>query len=409
MRIGIDYTAAVRQGGGIGRYTRELIGALLALPTAHQYTIFAAVGGLPRAHWRRELDRLHTISHSPFAMRHSPFAIRNSPFVIRTLPLSDDWLARLWQRLRLPVPVGAVTGPLDLFYSPDFVLPPTRRGTRTLLTVHDLSFLHYPEHFVPKLVQYLTQVVSRSAARADLVLADSEATRSDIIASLGVAPARIEVLYGGVDSRFCPQPDPGEAERLRARYGLDERPYVLSVGTVQPRKNYVRLIKAFAQLRASRLQLVIAGGMGWLYQDILAEAEKHAGSVRLLGFVDDGDLPALYRNASLLAFPSLYEGFGLPVLEAMACGVPVICSDVSSLPEVAGDAALLVDPLATAGLTEALARVLEDAGLRRQMISKGLAQAARFTWEQAARQLLGSFDALAHGSRIERRAGASRD
>ena len=194
-----------------------------------------------------------------------------------------------------------------------------------------------------------------------------------------------------------------------ARYGLDERPYVLSVGTVQPRKNYVRLIKAFAQLRASRLQLVIAGGMGWLYQDILAEAEKHAGSVRLLGFVDDGDLPALYRNASLLAFPSLYEGFGLPVLEAMACGVPVICSDVSSLPEVAGDAALLVDPLATAGLTEALARVLEDAGLRRQMISNGLAQAARFTWEQAARQLLGSFDALAHGSRIERRAGASRD
>ncbi|MBU0703619.1 MAG: glycosyltransferase family 4 protein [Chloroflexi bacterium] len=388
MRISIDYTAAARQRAGIGRYTRELVGALLALPGSHQYTLFAATGGLPRTHWQREVACLR--------------AIRNSRFAIRTLPLSDDWLARLWHRLRLPIPVETVTGPLDLFYSPDFVLPPTRRSTRALLTVHDLSFLHYPEHFVPKLVQYLTRVVTRSVARADRVLADSEATRADLIVHLGTEPEKVEVLYSGVDPRFCPQPEPGEAERIRARYSIGSRPYVLSVGTVQPRKNYVRLIQAFAQLQPCKpanlqladLQLLIAGGKGWLYEDILAEAEKHPNRVRVLGFVDDGDLPALYRGASLFAFPSLYEGFGLPVLEAMACGVPVVCSDVSSLPEVAGDAALLVDPLDANDLVEAMARALEEADLRQGMIAKGLAQAARFSWERAARQLVDTFDAL---------------
>jgi glycosyltransferase involved in cell wall biosynthesis len=377
MRIGIDYTAAARQRAGIGRYTRELVAALLALERAHprcvhQYTLFAATGGLRPGTWNLEPQ----------------------PNVrLRTVPLSDDWLARLWHRLRLPIPVEAVTGPLDVFYSPDFVLPPTRRATRTLLTVHDLSFLHYPDHFVPKLVRYLSRVVPRSIARADRVLADSESTRADLIERLDVPPDQVQVLYSGVDARFRPELEPGEAERLRARYGLDEWPYVLSVGTVQPRKNYARLIRAFAGLKVEA-QLLIAGGWGWLYRDILAEAEKHAGRVRLLGFVDDADLPALYRSAALFAFPSLYEGFGLPVLEAMACGVPVVCSSASSLPEVAGDAALLVDPHDTDGLAEAIARVLEDAGLRREMAARGLAQAARFTWEQAARQLLDLFASL---------------
>ena len=385
MRIGIDYTAAARQRAGIGRYTRELVTALLALESQHQYVLFAATGGLPRAHWQRESDRLH--------------AIRHSPLTIREFPLSDEWLARLWHRARLPIPVETITGPLDIFYSPDFVLPPTRHRTRTLLTVHDLSFLHYPEAFVPKLRRYLERVVPRSIARADLVLADSAATQADIISLLGVSPDKVQVLYSGVHPRFRPQPEQGEAERIRVRYGLDKWPYVLSLGTVQPRKNYVRLIHAFTQLtnkptNPPPTQLLIAGGRGWLYEEILAEAEKHPDRVRVLGFVDDADLPALYRNAALFAFPSLYEGFGLPVLEAMACGVPVVCSDVSSLPEVAGDAALLVHPLDTGALAQALARVLEDADLRREMSAKGLAQATRFTWEQAARQLLAAFDGI---------------
>ena len=157
MRIGIDYTAAARQRAGIGRYTRELVAALLALDSPHEYRLFAAVGGLGRG----------TLDVATAAGGRALAGVR-----LRPVPLSDDWLARLWHRLRLPLPVELVTGPLDLFYSPDFVLPPTRRSTRTLLTVHDLSFLRYPEHFVPRLVAYLNRAVPASVARADLVLAE---------------------------------------------------------------------------------------------------------------------------------------------------------------------------------------------------------------------------------------------
>ena len=380
MQIGIDYTAAARQRAGIGRYTRELIAALLAVESPHQYVLFAATGGLKSGDGEPEIGdgRLGT------ERRQVRF---------RALPISDEWLARLWHRLRLPIPVETVTGPIDVFYSPDFVLPPTRPRTRTLLTVHDLSFLRYPDHFVPKLVRYLSRVVPRSVVRADRILADSEATRADLIAYLGAPPEKVDVLYSGVDPRFRPDPEPGEWERLRARYDLGDLPYILSVGTLQPRKNYLRLIRAFATLSAE-IELVIAGGRGWLYQDVITEAAKLGGRVRILGFVEEAELPALYRNAALFAFPSLHEGFGLPVLEAMACGVPVVCSGVSSLPEVAGDAALLVDPLDTDELAEVLNRVLEDADLRREMATSGLAQAARFTWERAARQLLAAFDTL---------------
>jgi len=412
-RIGIDYTSAARQRAGIGRYTRELVSALLALESPHQYVIFAATGGKRqggketrrqgdggqgtegRKQEARRPDSASCVLHLASNIQHPTSSIQ---YRVRTLPISDDWLARLWHRLRLPVPVEVVTGPLDVFYSPDFVLPPTHRSTRTLLTVHDLSFLHCPEAFVPALRQYLERVVPRSIARADLVLADSASTRSDIVSLLGASPSKVQVLYSGVSPHFRPQAEPGEWERLRTRYGLGERPYVLSVGTLQPRKNYVRLVRAFASLKPEVLapgtQLLIAGGQGWLYQEILAEAEKHGERVRSLGFVDDADLPALYRHAALFAFPSLYEGFGLPVLEAMACGVPVVCSDASSLPEVAGDAALLVDPLDTDGLAAAIARALADGDLRQGMIARGLAQAARFTWKQAARQLLGVLDTL---------------
>lgn len=401
MLIGIDYTAAVRQRAGIGRYTRELVTALLTLEHASRsgrlYTLFAATGGLETGNWKLEAERLRAIvSQRPASnVEHPASRIQFRPF-----PLSDEWLARLWHRLRLPIPVEIITGPLDIFYSPDFVLPPTRRATRTLLTVHDLSFLRYPEAFVPALRRYLERVVPRSIARADLVLADSAHTGSDIVSLLGVPADKVEVLYSGVSPRFRSQIEPGEDARIRAHYGLGERPYVLSVGTVQPRKNHVRLIHAFIRSQTGQpagWQLVIAGGWGWLYQDILAEVEKHGDRVRILGFVDEADLPALYRGAALFAFPSLYEGFGLPVLEAMACGVPVVCSDASSLPEVAGDAALLVNPLDTDALAEALSRALRDADLRQEMVARGLAQAARFTWEQAARQLLGTFDSLRNG------------
>lgn len=389
MRIGIDYTSAVRQRAGIGRYTRELVSALLALDRSRNYTLFAATGGLPEEHWQSEINRLRKT--------------RDQGPAVRTVPLSDDWLARLWHRLGLPIPIELVTGRLDLFYSPDFTLPPTI-DTHTLLTIHDLSFVRHPDAFVPALRRYLERVVPRSINRADVVLADSAHTRSDLIALFEVPPHKVKVVTPGVDARFHPHPPAPAAaapsarhpqdERLRKQYGIGEEPYVLSVGTLQPRKNYVRLIRAFAQSRCARgdgttsspMQLLIAGGHGWLYEDIVVEAEEH-DRVRLLGFVADEDLPSLYRGAALFAFPSLYEGFGLPVLEAMACGVPVVCSAASSLPEVAGDAALLVDPLDVDALSKAMDQALQDDALQQAMIERGLTQAARFTWERSARQL----------------------
>jgi glycosyltransferase involved in cell wall biosynthesis len=405
MKIGIDYTSAVRQRAGIGRYTRELVTALLALASPHQYVIFAATGGLSSDRWQGEIERLRTVyigsnSAATAATSKPPSSLSSlrgsSQPTIRTVRLSDDWLARLWHRLRLPIPAEVITGALDVYYSPDFVLPPTRRTCQTLLTVHDLSFVHHPDAFVPTLRRYLEHVVPRSIERADLVLADSAHTRSDLIRLFAVPHDQVRVIYPGVDMRFRPQPEPGEGARLRDGYAIGDQTYVLSVGTLQPRKNHVRLIQAFARSQASKekgVQLLIAGGRGWMYEDILAEAEKH-DSVRLLGFVEDQDLPALYRGAALFAFPSLYEGFGLPVLEAMACGVPVVCSGSSSLPEVAGDAALLVDPLDVDALEEALIRALEDVDLRRGMVERGIVQAARYDWGRSAAQLLGAIESL---------------
>jgi len=374
VRIGIDYTAAARQGGGIGRCTRELVSAILAEQPPHDFALLAGTAGLGQA-WAAQAERLRTVA--------APGRL-----TLRTLPLTDDWMARIWHRLRIPLQATWITGPVDLFYAPDFLLPPLPRDTRTWITIHDLSFLRHPETFPEKLRAYLERAVPRSAERADAILTDSEATRRDVIELLGVAPERVTTVLLGVSGDFTPTGAPGERERLRAKYGLSDRPTVLAVGTVQPRKNYEHLIEVVDQVRTSLdVDLVIAGKPAWLAEPVL-EAAAARDHVRILGFVDDADLPALYRQAAILAFPSLYEGFGLPPLEAMACGTPVVASSASSIPEAVGDAGLLLDPRDTALWADALSTVLTDANLRAEMAARGLAHAAAFTWARAARQWL---------------------
>ncbi len=371
MRIAIDYTAAARQGAGIGRYARELVSAIVAAQEEHELLLMAASAGLGER-WEREQERLRNLASHP------------EHLTLRSLPVTDDWMARIWQRARVPLPAEIILGDVDAFYSPDFVLPPLRKRTHALLTVHDLSFLRFPETFTPALRRYLERAVPRSIARADRILADSDATRDDLIQLLDVPPERITALYSGVSARFSPQSEPGERSALQKRYAIGERPYILSVGTLQPRKNYVRLMEACAPLAQEKeLDLVIVGQPAWLAEPILAATAEYP-FVKLPGFVDDGDLPALYRQAALFAFPSLYEGFGLPALEAMACGTPVVASSASSLPEVVGDAGLLVDPTDVPGWTTALRRLLEDEGLRGRLRAAGQTQATSFTWEGAA-------------------------
>jgi glycosyltransferase involved in cell wall biosynthesis len=368
MRIGIDYTAAAHQGAGIGRYTRALVRALTRLDRANEYRLFVAGGG-----------GLHAQAEWPANVQ------------LRTIPLSQRNFTRIWHRLRIPLPVEVFTGPLDLFYSPDFVLPPLLSG-RTLLTVHDLSFVRYPQTADPRLYRYLNVTVPRSMRRADHILADSRNTARDLTDLWDVPPGKVSVLYPGVEPRFHPLTDMAELSRVRNQYGLPPH-FILSVSTLQPRKNYERLIRAFSKLQATAeghpVRLVVAGGKGWLYDSIFDSVRDLGLEERVLfpGFVHDGDLPALYTLADLFAFPSLYEGFGLPALEAMSCGTPVVCSDASSLPEVVGDAGLLVDPVDEEGWVEAMGRALGDEQLRRGLVARGLARARRFTWEEAAREL----------------------
>ena len=371
MRIGLDVTAAVTQGGGIGRYTRELVHALVEVDEENEYRFFSA--------------KRPPTSPVPHPLPAAPNA-QSCP-----APLDERWLYRLWYRLRLPLPVQWVTGRLDLFHSPDFVLPPVSGRIPTLLTVHDLSFVHYPEVYPPKLVNYLNRVVPWSIARASHVLADSQATKQDLVDVWQVAPEKITVLYSGVHERFRPVTDGERLTAARQKYQIGKQPYIFTVGTIQPRKNYQMLIRAFRPVAAQYPHnLVISGGKGWLYEEMLAELTRQGlnGRVHFTGFVDDADLPTLYSGAELFVFPSLYEGFGLPLLEAMACGAPVISSDASSLPEVAGDTAVLLSPRDQAAWTDAMLELLAHPGKRATLVAGGFRQARQFTWHAAARALL---------------------
>ncbi len=360
FRIAIDYTPAYEQGGGIGRYVRELVAALARQPTRYDYRLF--------------VSGAKTLPPPPSAS-----------FTWKPTRLTPRTLARIWQRARVPLPVEFFTGAVDLYHATDFVLPPTR--ARSLLTVHDLSFVRVPEAASPRLKAYLDVVVPRSVRRADHILADSQATKDDLMALYGTRADKITVLLCGVDARFHRVDDPA----IRLKYNIPPRPYIFSVGTVQPRKNYARLIQALAALRARHydVDLVIAGGRGWLDDPIYAEidAAKMADHVHFIGFADDADLPALYSAALITAVPSLYEGFGIPVLESMACGTPVVTSNVSSLPEVGGDAALTVDPTSLDEIIAALQRLIDDEALRADLAARGIARAREFTWERSMQQL----------------------
>ncbi|MBI4789923.1 MAG: glycosyltransferase family 4 protein [Chloroflexi bacterium] len=371
LKIGIDFTSAARERAGIGRYARELVRALARRDRLNEYLLF-----VPRdAHD----DLLRFGWPANFSIKHAP--------------LTERVLAALWHRARVPLPVEAFVGAVDVFYSPDFLLPPTW-ARKTIVTVHDLSYVRMPECFPDVLKRYLNRSVPRAVRRADLVLADAASTQRDLEDIYRLPSEKIKVLYSGVDARFCPEIPEAEKTRVREKYKL-VAPYLLSVGTLQPRKNYARLIQAFSRLSnfelpTSNFQLVIVGSKGWMFDEVFQTVERLGLQDRVLfpDFVSDDDLPALFAMATLFVYPSLYEGFGLPVAEAMACGVPVVCSNASSLPEVAGDAALYFDPRDVEAMADAMRRALGSESLRDDLRAKGLARVKRFTWEKAAGELL---------------------
>ncbi len=372
MRVGLDYTSAVQQKAGIGRYTRGLVSGLIRFDQDNHYVLFSAGQDPEYRYWP-------------------------SNFNLKELPIKERHLTALWQRFHVPLPVELITGLVDIYHSPDFVLPPVL-GARTVLTVHDLSFMRHPECSSQALLDYLMEAVPRSVERADLIVADSKSTRRDLMELLQVPEEKILVLYPGLESHFFPMQQDDLLRRLLERYDIGY-PYILAVGTLQPRKNFVRLIKAYNILvRQYHLphKLVIVGSRGWLYDEIEETISdlRLEGRVHLTGFVKDRDLPYIYSAAEAFAFPSLYEGFGIPVLEAMACGTPVVTSSVSSMPEVAGDAALLVDPYDVEALAATLWRLIDDVYLQHELCRRGFERKRQFKWRETAKKLVRAYRRL---------------
>lgn len=290
----------------------------------------------------------------------------------------------VWEQVALPVLLRRMH--VDVFHSPANVLP-LRVPCATVLTIHDLSFVHYPQFFRPSRRMYQRAFTWRSARAASRIIAVSESTRGDLIAHFGVDPERIRVVYPSIESRYQPVADPTRLAAFRHEHALPER-FLLYLGNLEPRKNVEGLVEAYARLRAvapDTPPLVIAGGKGWFYETLFARVRTLGleRSVTFAGYVRDEEQPLWYAAAELFIYPSFFEGFGLPVAEAMACGTPVITSNVSSLPEVAGDVAVQVDPHDSAALAHTMRRLLQDDQARQRLAAEGPHWARQFSTERA--------------------------
>ena len=350
------------RGAGINRYMYSLLRSLPQVDGRNRYTAFL---GERRMGDQGPPSLILRLSH---------------------LPTVNPVVRVLWEQLIQPV--ALVKEQIDLLHSLAYALP-LACPARSVVTVHDLCVLLFPRAFNPANRLYLAAATRRAVRQADGVIAVSASTRRDLVRWLGVPEEKIAVVPNGIDATFRPIRDEERLEALRRERGLPER-MILFVGTMEPRKNAATLVRAYAQLKeraAISHKLVLVGGLGWRYERLFTLVEELGLQDDLVfpGFVSYDELPLWYNAADLFVYPSLYEGFGLPPLEAMACGVPVITSNVSSLPEVVGEAGPLVDPLDVEGLAEAMAHVLSDGALRAEMRERGLARAGQFSWLEAAR------------------------
>lgn len=371
-RIAIDAHMVGTHETGNETYIRGLIQGLRAVDAGNEYLLYTTDPGL-----------------LPTALTGENFRPR------RIAPGSNI------PRLGYAMPRAAWHDRLDLLHV-TYTLPPLLR-CRSVVAVHDISYVFFPEAFSPRDRFLLSMTVPLSMRRASRVVTLSEATRRDIIRHYKVPGRQVVAIPLAAEEHFRPVRDDATLARVRAQYGLPER-YILAVGNLQPRKNLGRLIEAFAALRrdgriAHRLALV---GKGlWKESEVFGTIREHGLQEEVIatGYIPDADLPAIYSGADAFVYPSLYEGFGLPPVEAMACGAPVITSNTSALPEVVGDAAITVTPTDTGAIAAALERVLGDEGLRRELRARGYERVARFTWRETARRTLAVYEAALAGAR----------
>ncbi len=367
MKIGIEAERAnLPNPTGVERYAAELIRNLAQIDSTNEYVLYFRT---PPQDWFKQLP---------------------ANFKIRLIPFPKFWtqIRLSWEMLWHPVDVLMILASVLPIYHPK----------NSVFTAHDIAYEFFPQAFTPFMRNYLVWSTRFAVKRAARIVTVSQATKDDIVRIYGADAGKIVPIHLGVDEKYRPMPY-DETQSVLDKYGLSHKKYILFVGTMQPRKNIPKLVEAYEKLRRDNHleeKLVIVGGKGWLWQPIMQKIETSPvrDSIKVMDYVPSEDLPALYAGASLLTLPALYEGFGLPPLEAMASGTPVVVSNISSLPEVVGDAGVLVDPNNVDSIADGLLKALVDPQLREQMAKKGLERAKQFSWRACAEQTLKLLNSL---------------
>jgi glycosyltransferase involved in cell wall biosynthesis len=421
LRIGFDITALYVAQAGVFTFDYHLLRALLNEGPGNEYLLLdyePLRGRRPRPAEGLDLEDPNASVVRCRGLRHrrlSRWKVMQRPALRPLAGWVDGVLFRPWaaaaeasMRRRLPPVLAGV----DVFHSSDVLLW-RQPGALNCVTVYDLTPLLFPEYHTAETLELHRRKVRFVQEEADLVIAISEATKRDVVAHLGVVPERVHVVYGGVDPAFRLLSDRRAVAQALAPLGLRPDGYILYVGTIEPRKNLVRLIEAYGRARrmlpSPAPDLVVAGASGWQSREVFARAEalELGSAVRFVGRVPLSDLPALYNGALLFVYPSLYEGFGLPPLEAMACGTAVLTSDAAALPEVVGEAGITVDPRDVQQIAARMVALLSDEGLRQRLGELGRARAARFGWDVAARRVLQLYGAFVQDSEGGARPGGA--
>ena len=381
MRIGIDARTLLGPRTGIGRYSYNVVPNLLAIDPHNKYVLF--------------VDRKSSLSFPSSSYDKRIVGPLNFGRASMRKVFSP-----LWTNFFLPRALKREG--IDLLFCPNFVSP-LKKVCETIIVIHDLAAILFPGVHDKIYSFYLRNMLSVTCRKIDRIITVSEASKRDVIRLFKVPENRIRVIYSAVEDIFRPVDDPEMIKRIVRKYGLVKN-FILYVGTLERRKNVTSLIKAYGKLRKNKQisrQLAVVGKKGWRYPDI-AKAIRNSDFERdilLAGYVPDEDLVYIYNAADLFVYPSLYEGFGFPPLEAMACGTPVITSHVTALPEVVGDAAILVDPEDIDGLAEAMHDVLSQNSLRLKLIEKGLERVKHFSWENVAKKTLSVYNRVYKGTR----------